>query len=321
MSSETGQVVGQNVGQSVTDVATTAFENVSADPSTLAPPTPKVDEVAVARRERWRLIVKSKTFLVGAVIIGFWIICALFGEAIAPKDVFATNPIRDLEAPSGEFWFGTDRLGRDVFSRLLAGARDILLVAPAATLLGTLLGTILGLVTGYFGGTIDNVVSRFIDALLALPLVIVALVALVALGPSRLTVIAVIGLTFTPLIARTVRASVLVERQLDYVQAARLRNEKAPYIMFREILPNVLAPIFVEFTVRLGYAIFAIASLSFLGFGIQPPSPDWGLSISDNYTFLNGGQWWPVAFPALAIASLIIAVNLMADGIMQALEQ
>ena len=318
MSREAGPYVGQDVGG---DVAAAVDQNLTADPSTVVPPAPRADETAAARRERWRLVLRSKTFLVGAGILAFWIVCAFVGEAIAPKDAFATDPLRDLEAPSGDFWFGTDRLGRDVFSRLLAGARDILLVAPAATLLGTVLGTALGLVTGYFGGVVDNVVSRFIDALLALPLLIVAVVVLVALGPSNLTVVVVIGLIFMPLIARTVRAAVLVERQLDYVQAAHLRNEKAPYIMFREILPNVLAPIFVEFTVRLGYAIFTIASLSFLGFGIQPPSPDWGASISENYTFLSGGDWWPVAFPALAIASLIVAVNLMADGVVQALEQ
>lgn len=321
MSRDIGQSVGQNVGAKVTDVASAVDQNVTADPGTIVPPVPKVDEGKVARRERWRLILRSKSTIVGSLIMLLWIFCALFGEALAPKDVYATSLVEKLDRPSGEHLFGTDRLGRDVFSRVLAGARDILIVAPAATVLGTILGTILGLITGYFGGWVDNVLSRLIDAVLALPLIILAVVAVVALGPSSRTVIVIVGLGFTPLIARTVRSAVLVERQLDYVQAARLRNERAPYIMFREILPNVMPPILVEFTVRLGYAIFTVAGLSFLGYGIQAPSPDWGLSISENFTFLSSGSWWPVTFPALAIASLVVAVNLISDGILQAVEQ
>ena len=156
---------------------------------------------------------------------------------------------------------------------------------------------------------------------LAIPLVILATVALVSLGPSKGTLIVVIGIVFAPIIARTVRAAVLSERELEYIEAAKLRNERAPYIMFAEILPNVTAPIVVEFTVRLGYAIFAIATLTFLGFGVQPPSPDWGLQIKENYVILNGGYWWPTFFPALAIAALVVGVNLIADGLTQAFER
>jgi peptide/nickel transport system permease protein len=132
----------------------------------------------------------------------------------------------------------------------------------------------------------------------------------------------IVGVLFTPLIARTVRAAVLAERELDYVAAAQLRGEHAPYIMFAEILPNVMGPIIVEATVRVGYAIFAIAGLTFLGFGVQEPSPDWALQISDNYSLLAAGSyWWTVLFPALAIASLVVAINLVADGISQVLER
>jgi peptide/nickel transport system permease protein len=141
----------------------------------------------------------------------------------------------------------------------------------------------------------------------------------VALGTSNTTVLVIIGLSFTPIIARTVRSAVLAERELDYVAAAQLRRENALHIMFIEILPNVVPPILVETTVRLGYAIFAVATLSFLGFGIQPPSPDWGLSISNNYGMIGGGFWWTVLFDSLAIASLVIGVNLLADGVEGAL--
>jgi peptide/nickel transport system permease protein len=163
-------------------------------------------------------------------------------------------------------------------------------------------------------------VSRFLEAFMALPVIIVALLAIVALGTSKLMVVCVIGLAFSPLIARTVRSAVIAERELDYVAAAKLRREGARHIMFMEILPNVVPPILVEATVRLGYAIFAVATLSFLGFGIQPPSPDWGLSISTNYGMVTGGFWWTVLFDAAAIASLVVGVNLLADGVQGALD-
>jgi peptide/nickel transport system permease protein len=278
-------------------------------------------ERASDTRDRLRQVFRSGTFLVGLVIVLFWVSCAIFGPAIVPYDPYADDLLNALMPPSAEHWFGTDQLGRDVFSRVIAGARDILTIAPLSTLISTVVGTALGLVMGYFRGIIDEGVSRVVDALLALPTVIVALLALVALGPSNATVVFTIGFTFAPIIARTVRASVLAERELDYVFAAQLRRENAFHIMFVEILPNVLPPILVEATVRLGYAIFAVASLSFIGFGIQPPSPDWGLSISANYGLIGAGYWWTVLFDGSAIATLVVAVNLVADGIQGALDE
>lgn len=265
-------------------------------------------------------LMRSGTFVVGAAIVLFWVVCALFGYAFVPYDPLADDIINSFSPPSAEHWFGTDQLGRDMFSRVIVGSRDILTVAPLATLLATVVGATLGLVTGYFRGMIDEIISRFMEAFMAIPAVIFALLAIVALGTSKSTVIIVIGLSFAPIIARTVRSAVLSERELDYVAAAKLRRENALYIMFVEILPNVLPPILVETTVRLGYAIFAVATLSFMGFGIQPPSPDWGLSISTNYGMIGGGFWWTVLFDALAIASLVIGVNLMADGFQAALD-
>jgi peptide/nickel transport system permease protein len=291
------------------------------EPHVLTPLAQGPGEARLTWRERARLVVASKTFVAGAVIVGFWAFCAAFGEAVAPKDAFREDLLRSFSAPSGESWFGTDRIGRDVFARVLAGARDILIVALLATALGTALGTAIGLATGYFRGLVDDVLMRFVDALIALPVVILGLLALVALGSSRLTVIGVIGVVFAPLVARTVRAAVLSERELDYVQAARLRNERAPYIMFGEILPNVAAPILVEFTLRLGYAVFAVATLSFLGVGIQAPAPDWGVQIFEHYGLISAGYWWPVLFPALAISSLVVGVNMIADGLARAFEE
>ncbi len=267
------------------------------------------------RREHLRQLVRSKPFLIGALLLLWWVVCALFGRFISPYNPVTGSLLQFNALPSGAHWFGTDSLGRDVLSRVIVGARDILIIAPLATLLGTAVGTAIGLVQGYLAGVIDNVVGRLVDAVLALPVVIVAFLFVVALGPSTITLILVIGFVFALLIARTVRTAVLQERELDYVAAARLRDESDLHTMFVEILPNVAAPILVEFTVRLGYAIFAIATLSFLGFGIQPPTPDWGADIAGSYQYLAAGYWWETLFPALAIASLVVAVNLIADSI------
>ena len=273
------------------------------------------------RGELLRDIVRSKTFIIGAIIVGFWIVCAIFGYAIAPHNPTAENLDAINKAPSSAHWFGTDQLGRDMFSRVITGARNILIIAPLAVILSTVLGSALGLVMGYFRGFVDESIARVLEAFLALPLVVLALTLITAIGASNLVIILVIALVFTPLIARTVRTSVLLERELDYVAAARLRGEKAPYIMFVEILPNVMSPILVEFTVRLGYAVFAIATLSFLGFGVQPPSPDWALDISTNYALVSAGYWWEVLFDAVALASLVIGINLIADAVEGAIDQ
>ena len=198
------------------------------------------------------------------------------GRSIAPDSPLAQSLLATNAAPSAAHWFGTDQLGRDVLSRVLVGSRDILVITPLATVLGTVCGTALGLAMGYFGGVLDLLASRIVEAVLALPSVMVAFLFIVALGPSEVTLIIVIGFIFTPLIARTVRAAVLAERHLDYLPAARLLGAGAWSVMVMEILPNVLPAVLVEFSVRLGYAVFTVATLSFLGFGIQPPTPDWG---------------------------------------------
>ncbi len=279
-------------------------------------PAVRVDTKASVRRELLREIVRSKAFIVGMAIVLFWVVCAILGDFIITFDPTDDNASAQYVHPlTGDYLLGTDRLGRDLFSRVVSGARIILIVAPAATILGTVVGTLVGLLMGYYRGIMDDVVGRIIDALMSLPVILVALLALVSLGPSTPTVILVIGFLFAPLIARTVRAAVLSERDLDYVSAAKLRGERGPYVMLVEILPNVMGPIIVEFTVRLGYAIFTMAGLSFLGFGSQPPSADWGLMIAEERNVVSAGIWWPSIFPALAVASLVVGVNLVADAI------
>jgi len=284
--------------------------------------SPRVrSEASVARSERLRLLARSPTVVFGVVVIAFWVFCALFPGFVAPYDPIFDNQFIPNETPSWAHPFGTDTNGRDVLSRVLAGSRNVLTIAPAATLLGVALGTVLGLITGFLRGVVDDVASRFIDAILALPLIVTAILIVTAVGKSSTWVIAlIIGLIFAPVVSRTVRAAVLAEAELDYVQAARLRGERATYIMNSELLPNVMSPIVVELTVRLGYAIFAVATLTFIGFGVAPPSPDWAAQINQYWTLIDP-YWWMTFFPALAIASLVVAVNLVADGVREVYER
>ena len=281
---------------------------------------PAVSERSQARRETIRLLLRRPAFIVGNVIIIFWILTAILGERITPYDPF-NQFFNGHEPPSAQHLMGTDRLGRDVLSRVMVGSRDVLIIAPLAAMLGVVAGTLLGLIMGFYRGIVDDVLSRIVEAFLALPVVLVALLVLVVLGTSPLVVVAVVGILFTPIVARTVRSAVLSERQLDYVTAAKLRGESGFFLLSREIFPNVLGPTVVEMTVRFGYAIFTVATLSFLGVGLQPPSADWGLTVAEEYNNMISGVWWPTLFPALAIASTIIAVNLIADSLQSVLSE
>lgn len=260
---------------------------------------------------------RSPSFVVGLIVLVFWIFDALAWHLFVPD-----NPLSQVSTtllrPSGTYLLGTDSSGRDVLSRVLAGASSVLLIAPIGTVIGVAGGTVAGLITGYYRGVADVLIMRIVDALLALPAIVLAALALSLLGTSEFAVALLIGVIFTPVVARTVRSAVLAERDAEYVAAARLRGESGVYIMAAEILPNVTAPIIVEATVRLGYAIFMAATLSFLSLGIQPPSPDWGLTISTERTFISV-QPWTVLGPAIALGTLVVSVSLVSDGLRKAL--
>lgn len=223
------------------------------------------------------------------------------------------------QPPSAVHWFGTDDLGRDIFSRVLLGAGDILALAGIGTLLAVICGTTLGLLSGYRGGWFDEILMRFFDSLLSMPALLLALLLLGTLGPSRNSVLIVIVVIYTPIVSRVVRSAVLSIRPRGFVEAAHLRGESLFYILFREILPSVLPALAVEAALRFSYAIFLVASLGFLGVGVQPPSPDWGLMVSEARDSVNRVPWG-MYFPAGAIAVLVVGVNLMADGIKRVLQ-
>jgi peptide/nickel transport system permease protein len=297
---------------------------MSHAPQALVESVPDAAVVPVGRRVRWRYVrrrlLRSPAFVTGAVVLGFWVVMALAWRHVVPHDPFAINPLETLASPSSGHWFGTDDLGRDVFARVLAGVAPVLTVAPAATAVSIVLGVAVGLVAGYYRGLVDELVMRLMDALLAFPLIIIAVLVLALLGKSTVNMILVIAVLFIPNVARTVRSSVLAEREQAYVEAARLRGENGVYVMLVEILPNITSPIVVEATIRLGYAVFTAATLAFLSLGVQAPSPDWGLTISLERAFVQVA-WWTVIFPALALASLIVSVNLIADSLRRAIAE
>ncbi|KXK53119.1 MAG: ABC transporter permease [Chloroflexota bacterium] len=268
---------------------------------------------------RLKPLARQPLALVGTGVTLTFLILALIGPLVAPYpyDEFVRNPegrVARREAPSAAFVFGTDRLGRDVFSRVLWGARDIVGLPGAATVLAVVIGTSIGLVIGYAGGWVDEVVSRVFDGLLAIPALVLALAVLATLGPSSAGLVLVIVILYTPIVARVIRSAALNLRSAAYVELARLRGESLLYILTREILPGVLPALAVEAALRFSYAIFLTASLGFLGLGVQPPSPDWGRMVYEARLDVNQTPW-ALWFPAGAIALLVISVNLMADGL------
>jgi peptide/nickel transport system permease protein len=278
----------------------------------------EADAAAAAEQKRQRrylvrALLRSPTFMIGLVIVTFWVFMALF-SGVVTQSFTAQDAANSLQPPSSAHWFGTDDLGRDVFARTMAGARSVLIIAPLATALALLWGGIIGLVSGFYRGVTDEIIMRAIDVLLALPIIITSILILSLFGKGTAIIIIAIGALFTPVVSRTVRAAVIGEREREYVMAARLRGERSAFVMGREILPNITQPIIVEGTIRLGYAVFTAATLSFLGFGLVPPSPDWGLTIANQRIFLQIAPW-TVMFPAAALASLVVAVNLITDGL------
>lgn len=256
----------------------------------------------------------SPSAVVGLCVVLSWVLSAIFWPLFVPYDPAAQDYGALLATPTRAHLFGADHLGRDVLSRVLAGSREVLLLAPAATLIGIVGGIVVGLSAAYYGGWFDEILMRIMDAIMAFPFIILVLLILAVMGSSARNVILVIGLGYIPLTGRVVRAAALSVRNLDYVAAARLRGARGSDIMLTEILPNIGGPIVVEGTVRLGYAIFAVASLSFLGLGVPPPSSNWGAMVNETRLYLTINPTIVLA-PTLAIASLVVAVNLVADGL------
>jgi len=282
-------------------------------------------------RRMWEgisVILASKTAVIGLAIVLFWVSVAVFAPFLTPYTPLEQDWKAPNQGPSSTHILGTDELGRDLWSRLIYGARVVLVIMPISESLwvpgGTavwgvftalLIGMTLGLVSGYYGGWLDEIVMRLLDAIMAVPIILLYLIIMAALGASAMNVVIAITIVGTPGIARLVRSLTLDIRTREYIKAAETRGESAWYTMFVEILPNARGPIIVDAMLRVGYAIFAMGTLGFLGLGLPPPSPDWGSMVAKGREFILAGSPWAALWPSVAIASLVVGLNLLADGL------
>lgn len=280
-----------------------------------------------------QLFLRSRVAVVGFLLVAFWVVVAVFADDcivqpkcwIGAKDykpapwlaVYSPDKStgKGLSNPGPGHWLGTDRNGRDLWARLAYGARIILTLAPAGVLAALAAGGVLGLAAGYFGGWVDELIMRVLDAMIAFPQIILYMVIIAALGPSATNVVLAITIAGAPGIARLVRSLAMDIKTRDYVAAAQTRGENPWYIMFVEILPNASGPIIIDAMLRVGYAVFAIGTLGFLGLGLPPPSPDWGSIVNAGRKFIQSGHPWDALWGALATAMLVVGLNLMADGL------
>jgi peptide/nickel transport system permease protein len=284
---------------------------------TLSASTPAASRARLLRRWRRRLALlgESTPATVGVAIILTWTVLAVLAPLLAPYPPNA-NDMAALAhtTPSRAHWLGTDHLGRDILSRILWGARPVLVIAPLAVLGAAALGSWLGLAAGYYGRWIDLAVTRVCDIVLSFPVIILYMIILAHFGSSAWNIIGVLTLTKAPIIARIVRGMTLDLREREYVAAAKMRGESALYIMLVEILPNARGPLVVDMCLRTGYNVIIIGALGFLGIGLPPPDPDWGGMVKDTYGMMSV---WPhmALFPCAAICSLVIGFNLLAVGL------
>lgn len=271
--------------------------------------------------EIWRRMRRNRLAMFGLVIVSILIIVAVFANQIADYNTVAIkqNVVERLQGPSAEHWAGTDEFGRDIFARLVHGARISLLVGVVAVCIALVTGGILGAIAGYFGGTVDNVIMRIMDIFLSIPILLLAIMIVAALGSSMLNLMIAIGLASMPTFARIVRASVLSVKDQEFVEAARAIGAKNNHIILRHIMPNCLSPIIVQATLRVATAILSTASLSFISLGIQAPAPEWGAMLASGRAYIRDAPHI-VIIPGLLIMITILSLNLLGDGLRDALD-
>ena len=274
------------------------------------------------------ILFASKIATVGLAIVLFWVIVAVFAPFFTQYTPLEQDWKAPNQGPSSSHILGTDELGRDLWSRLIYGARVILVQMPITenfwipggtalwgVIVALIVGMTLGLLGGYYGGWIDEIIMRLLDAMMAVPIILLYMIIMAALGASAINVVIAITIVGTPGIARLVRSLTLDIRTREYIRAAETRGENPWHIMFVEILPNARGPIIIDAMLRVGYAIFAMGTLGFLGLGIPPPSPDWGSMVAKGREFILTGSPWATLWPCIAIASLVVGLNLLADGL------
>jgi peptide/nickel transport system permease protein len=268
----------------------------------------------------WRLLVRNKLAVIGLIFILGWMLTAILSAWVAPHDPYATDPVNKLLPPSADHWFGTDNYGRDIFSRVVYGARISIWTGMIAVSISFIIGVPLGAIAGYYGGRTGSIIMRCMDILLAFPSLVLAMAIAAAMGPGLLSALIAVGIVGIPEFARLIHGQTISLREKEFVEASRAIGVKDSTILFRHIFPNALAPLLVNATLGMGFAILTSASLSFLGLGVKPPTAEWGAMISEGRAYIISGEWWIVTFPGLAIATAILGFNLLGDGLRDVLD-
>lgn len=289
--------------------------------TTLAGALPSVEERSAHGElaRIWAALRRNRGAMIGLAITSLLLFTAIFATVISPYDPTVMGAGGSLEPPSLAHPFGTDKFGRDLFSRVVAGSRLTLFIGGVAVGISCTVGSLLGLVSGYAGGKIDNVIMRAVDVMFSFPDILIALSVVALLGPSLQNAVIAVGISAIPWYARVVRGTVLVERQKQYFEAAESLGAQNARLVFRHILPNALPPILVLATLGFSTAILSAAALSFLGLGAQPPEPEWGLELALGRDLMRQA-WWIMTFPGLAIAITVLGFNLLGDGLREALD-
>jgi peptide/nickel transport system permease protein len=270
-------------------------------------------------RRAWRRLKRRRGALAGFAIVLMFVALALFAPWLAPQDPVATDWGAIRQAPGAAHWFGTDEIGRDVFSRVVWGTRASLLAGVVSVSISLLLGVPIGLAAGFLGGWADALISRITDAFLACPFLILAIALAAFLGPSLSNAMIAIGVSATPIFVRLARAQVMTVKVEDYIEAARAVGNPPLRIALRHVLPNIMAPVIVQATLAVAAAVIAEASLSFLGLGQQPPAPSWGSMLNTAKNFIDNAPWMAI-WPGLSIFLLVLSFNLLGDGLRDALD-
>ncbi len=253
--------------------------------------------------------------LLAFVMFALIVLSAIFGPALIPYDPLATNAARALQPPSWDHWFGTDNVGRDVFSRVIVATRLDLSISVAAVALSFVVGSILGSAAGYWGGWIDNILNRILDTIMAFPLFVLAMGIVAALGNTIENIIYATAIINVPFYARLVRAEVNIRRDAGFVRAAKLAGNSDARVLAMHIFPNALPPMMVQVSLNLGWAILNAAGLSFIGLGVRPPTPEWGIMVAEGANFIVSGEWWMALFPGLWLMMAVFTFNLLGDGL------
>lgn len=270
-------------------------------------------------QDMWIRMRRNKLAMVGLFILIVLVLVAIFADQIAPYGFAEQDLASQFQPPSAEHWFGTDDLGRDIFSRVVYGSRISLKVGFISVGIALVIGTLIGAVTGYYGGRIDIALMRFIDVLQSIPDILLAIAILAALGPGLANLMIAVGIAAIPGYARIVRSSVLSIRDMEFVEAAKANGSSDFRIILKHIIPNCMAPIIVQATLGVAYAIINAAGLSFIGLGLEPPTPEWGAMLSGGRDYIRD-HWYMTIFPGLAIVTTIFALNVMGDGLRDALD-